>query len=365
MPGFITPPSTGGGSGPPLADAAPPAIASTASIGVSTDAAREDHTHDGVASVNGLKGAVTGTFAPTPSSPADLDKVVSANSTGSALALSSSIWPALIRAGSAGSAGPDAFGTATIQTTGDSTNGQAIGIRAGTIPDRGSIAFFDDANAKRGELAYDQVNDRMVVRGDNKAVCVATDTAETKVSLRCEANSYNVGVCGASAYGTSGEGVFAIGLAAVAPSTNPANTLIIYNSGGNGAVSCTGSMALNVGNVVRIRATSTESALVGLISLGQTGGSFGGAAGTAVYIRNCTTAPTTNPTGGGILYTEAGALKYRGSSGTVTTLGPALSYLRGSYRCLLSPSTTSTRCACCWPLRQAFRTPKPRARTVS
>ena len=36
-----------------------------------------------------------------------------------------------------------------------------------------------------------------------------------------------------------------------------------------------------------------------------------------------TTAPTTNLTGGGILYVEAGALKYRGSSGTVTTIGPA------------------------------------------
>ena len=36
-----------------------------------------------------------------------------------------------------------------------------------------------------------------------------------------------------------------------------------------------------------------------------------------------TTAPTANMTGGGILYVEAGALKYRGSSGTITTIGPA------------------------------------------
>jgi len=35
------------------------------------------------------------------------------------------------------------------------------------------------------------------------------------------------------------------------------------------------------------------------------------------------TAPTANLTGGGILYVEAGALKYRGSSGTITTIGPA------------------------------------------
>ena len=34
-------------------------------------------------------------------------------------------------------------------------------------------------------------------------------------------------------------------------------------------------------------------------------------------------APAANLTGGGILYVEAGALKYRGSSGTITTIGPA------------------------------------------
>lgn len=41
-----------------------------------------------------------------------------------------------------------------------------------------------------------------------------------------------------------------------------------------------------------------------------------------VFLANATI-PTGNPTAGGFLYVEAGALKYRGSSGTVTTLGPA------------------------------------------
>lgn len=51
-------------------------------------------------------------------------------------------------------------------------------------------------------------------------------------------------------------------------------------------------------------------------------GSYGGGQSVA-FIANATTVPTTNPTGGGILYVEGGALKYRGSSGTVTTLGAA------------------------------------------
>lgn len=42
-----------------------------------------------------------------------------------------------------------------------------------------------------------------------------------------------------------------------------------------------------------------------------------------IFIANATVSPSSNPTGGGVLYVEAGALKYRGSSGTVTTLGAA------------------------------------------
>ncbi len=51
-------------------------------------------------------------------------------------------------------------------------------------------------------------------------------------------------------------------------------------------------------------------------------GSYGGGTG-VVFIANDSADPTTNPVGGGILYVKAGALTYRGSSGTVTVLGPA------------------------------------------
>lgn len=42
-----------------------------------------------------------------------------------------------------------------------------------------------------------------------------------------------------------------------------------------------------------------------------------------VFIGNSAAIPSGNPVGGGYLYVEAGALKWRGSSGTVTTLGAA------------------------------------------
>jgi len=49
---------------------------------------------------------------------------------------------------------------------------------------------------------------------------------------------------------------------------------------------------------------------------------FGSGVG-VMGIANAGTVPTTNPTGGGVLYVEGGALKYRGSSGTVTTIANA------------------------------------------
>ena len=42
-----------------------------------------------------------------------------------------------------------------------------------------------------------------------------------------------------------------------------------------------------------------------------------------IAIANASVAPSVNSAGGGILYVEGGALKYRGSNGTITTIAPA------------------------------------------
>ena len=57
-------------------------------------------------------------------------------------------------------------------------------------------------------------------------------------------------------------------------------------------------------------------------NLGFGGTSFGSGV-FVLFIANAVTVPTTNPTNGGVLYVQAGALKYRGSSGTVTTIANA------------------------------------------
>lgn len=53
------------------------------------------------------------------------------------------------------------------------------------------------------------------------------------------------------------------------------------------------------------------------------GGTSVGGGAKVVFLTNAATPPSTNPSGGGVLYAEGGALKWRGSSGTVTTIAAA------------------------------------------
>ena len=54
----------------------------------------------------------------------------------------------------------------------------------------------------------------------------------------------------------------------------------------------------------------------------RTTSQFGGGRG-VIAIANASLTPSANPAGAGILFVEDGALKYRGSNGTVTVIAPA------------------------------------------
>jgi hypothetical protein len=108
-------------------------------------------------------------------------------------------------------------------------------------------------------------------------------------------NSYATAYCGISA-DTRGDITFQV------------------DSGGSGSDK---GIKLNTGgNNTRIYITTNGN--IGFRTTNQFGSGVG-----VVGIANATTVPTTNPTGGGVLYVEGGALKYRGSSGTITTVANA------------------------------------------
>ncbi|MEU9851710.1 hyaluronoglucosaminidase [Streptomyces sp. NPDC047974] len=70
--------------------------------------------------------------------------------------------------------------------------------------------------------------------------------------------------------------------------------------------------------VLNSGALAVHNAMFGVTS----GESYGGGDG-VIGIRNATTVPASDPTNGGVLYAEGGALKWRGPSGAVTEIGSA------------------------------------------
>jgi hypothetical protein len=101
--------------------------------------------------------------------------------------------------------------------------------------------------------------------------------------------------------------------------------LYAYNTGSsitNLAVAARGDLVLCAGGIGLYTASPDRLRITAAGNIGINGASFG--SGTLVlFIANATAVPSTNPSGGGVLYVESGALKYRGSSGTVTTIANA------------------------------------------
>ncbi len=104
-----------------------------------------------------------------------------------------------------------------------------------------------------------------------------------------------------------------VGLAMTAVSGGQ-QMILLKDSGGNARFEVNAS-----GNAIfRANCFFTTTVMIGSASTQLAGGGAG-----TVGIANVGTVPNSNPTGGGVLYAEAGALKWRGSSGTITTVAAA------------------------------------------
>lgn len=136
----------------------------------------------------------------------------------------------------------------------------------------------------------------------------------------------NAGYMGANTFGVmvnkAGTGTsrpFYMGTNAASPFGLATNGTVRWQVDGNGNFIANADNTYDIGANAANRPRDTNIARN--LVLGMTA-SLGGGVG-VINIGNANTAPTTNPTGGGILYCEGGALKYRGTSGTVTTIANA------------------------------------------
>jgi hypothetical protein len=148
----------------------------------------------------------------------------------------------------------------------------------------------------------------------------ATDTLDiaTAGAVRGTFSSTGLAVTGAlSSTGAMKSGTTGTnGHLQLARSSDGATITNFVTDGTNGIINSVIDTIFQGNTTERMRITSAGNVGIG------TADQFGGGV-KVVGLANATTAPASNPTGGGVLYVEAGALKYRGSSGTVTTIANA------------------------------------------
>ena len=163
-------------------------------------------------------------------------------------------------------------------------------------------------------------------------------TAQNDI-LTCQTHSDKIAIS-AGTLTTSGTSKKFVIAGNIAAGTKPASNLELY--GGDSGVTAQGGDTLvrggdntssGLGGTVTIRGGNSSSGTGGNVNIyggdGTTDGNIGlrlasfGSGQGVIAIGNATVVPSTNPTGGGILYIEGGALKFRGSSGTITTIANA------------------------------------------
>lgn len=85
---------------------------------------------------------------------------------------------------------------------------------------------------------------------------------------------------------------------------------VVLNAPSNG-----GSVAVNLNNVTYLQVDTAA------LHVGTNADRAGGVG--VIALKECTTPPPNTPIGAGVLFVSSGALKYKGTSGTVTTIAPA------------------------------------------
>lgn len=208
------------------------------------------------------------------------------------------------------------------------------------------ITFVGDVNLYRGGANVLQTDDALTVGGvvsvtagtaSAPAIVAAGDTntgywfpAADTVAFSTGGNEVMRSTGGETSFGTTSGG-YKVRVHGTLGVTNGAN--IIFDGGNAPVVSGQNStstvLTLNGRGHVAITTGGTPTGGTTRVYVDGTGGNvgigvsaFGTSAANVIGIKDGT-APSTSPAGMGQLYVESGALKFRGSSGTVSTIAPA------------------------------------------
>jgi hypothetical protein len=221
------------------------------------------------------------------------------------------------------------FSGSPITTSGTLTLGGTLAIANGGT----GVASFSGANllvrtnSSNTALTQSSIGDdgtQVVVNNVLNVNGVTTITGQASglvVNISTASFSVTPPVIGLITIGrVNGTGIITLGQSTASQTTNiqagitASGSTKTINFGTNGAVGST--TTITVGSIT---GTSTTR-LNGNVGLGVS--TFGTSAANVLGMINAT-APTTSPAGMGQLYVDAGALKYRGSAGTVTTIAAA------------------------------------------
>jgi hypothetical protein len=109
---------------------------------------------------------------------------------------------------------------------------------------------------------------------------------------------------------------------------NHSNNIFIGYQAGDSVTTGSSNIIIGYDEDLPAATTSNHLNIGGVLKGDMANGNFGFnttdyASGVNLLAIADATAPSGTPTGGGVLYVESGALKYKGSSGTVTTIANA------------------------------------------
>ena len=175
----------------------------------------------------------------------------------------------------------------------------------------GQMAFWDGASwtyTNASELYWDDTNKRVGIGTSSPATALDVDGA-LSVEIGTSINTFSTDVTLGD--GTASDDVLVTQLAI--------KTYIDNQSTPPGGVN--GNIQFNDNGDFGGESDLFWEATNNNLGLGTTS-EFAGGAG-IFAIANADTVPNTDPTGGGVMYVEGGAAKWRSPSGTITTFGPA------------------------------------------